>query len=144
MSVEVDSVITAAFRLPFENWMALKFSPAELADPATAGPDSDPDADLLTNWHEYLSGSDPKDSRSRGISEPRVEGGFLILQYSRLTGPADGYSITCQASRDLDSWGSVRPQQRVLASDCGIETIEARLPMAGWDSAHLRLRYSRP
>jgi hypothetical protein len=45
-------------------WRARYFSFAERADPSVSGDAADPDADGLSNFQEYLSGTDPRDRQS--------------------------------------------------------------------------------
>ncbi len=48
----------------YADWAALHFTPDELADPAVSGQNADPDGDGLTNWQEFLAGTNPKSAES--------------------------------------------------------------------------------
>ena len=71
----------------YADWAAANFTAEELADPSISGEDADPDGDGLTNWLEFLAGTDPNDVDSllqiTGVR--RVEGG-LALQWKSVPG----------------------------------------------------------
>ena len=58
------------FASPLDGWREWHFTPAELADPATAGDNADPDDDGLNNVTEYAFNLDPK---SPGRLPVRIE-----------------------------------------------------------------------
>lgn len=43
----------------FDEWRAVFFSPAQLADPSVSGPNADADKDSVRNYAEYVLGTDP-------------------------------------------------------------------------------------
>lgn len=49
----------------FGQWKARYFTSTELADASVSGDNADPDADGFSNYQEYVSGTDPRDVRSR-------------------------------------------------------------------------------
>lgn len=55
-------LLAAATRLPaitYDEWKALHFTAAEIADPAISGRHADPDRDGRTNLREFAEGTDP-------------------------------------------------------------------------------------
>jgi subtilisin family serine protease len=135
--------ITARFLLTREAWKARHFTSAELANPAISGDDADPDHNGLTNLQEYLHASNPRDPQSRGVLRTTMEGGYLSMVFTRLAEPDIGFSLKSAASRDLTDWSSSTPHERVLGTENGVETVEARLPSAGGGKGFLRLNYYR-
>jgi len=49
----------------FGQWKARYFTSTELAGASVSGDNADPDADGFSNYQEYVSGTDPRDVRSR-------------------------------------------------------------------------------
>jgi hypothetical protein len=139
--MDQSKTITARFLLPREAWRARHFTPAELDDPAISGDDADPDHNGLTNIQEYLHGSDPRDSQSRGVLRTSMAGGHLSMVFTRLAGPDAGFSLGSEATRDLADWKAPDHQERVLNTENGIETVEARLPITGGEKGFIRLSY---
>jgi subtilisin family serine protease len=145
-SIHMDGskTVTAHFVLPMATWKSTHFNATQLADANISGDNKDPDQDGVENWKEYLHGSNPMDRNAKGVSPVEIEAGFLRCIYTRNLGAAVGGSVTCQASRNLSNWNAPGLQERVLATINGIQTIEARLPVAGNSSGFLRFLYTTP
>ena len=141
--MSASTTVTAHFVLPLATWKSSKFSAQQLANPAISGDQMDPDGDGFTNWMEYLHGSHPMENNSRGAAPVTIEDGFLRCVYTRNLGAAGGASLTCRAGRELADWNSQDLQQRILSTVDGMETVEARLPVAGEGKGFIRFRYNQ-
>jgi hypothetical protein len=142
--MNVSKTATANFVLPMNSWKTSRFEPEQLADSTISGDNMDPDKDGVPNWKEYLHGSHPMDGNSSGATAISIEDGFLRCVYTRNVGAADGGALTCQAGRGLADWASPDLQERILSTVDGIETVEARIPVAGQDKGFIRFRYEPP
>ena len=106
----------------YADWAAEHFTAAELADPAVSGRDADPDGDRLTNWQEFLAGTDPNsaDSVLKVTHVRRVADG-LELSWSSV--PGRSYRIALSESM----FGPFLPlEQPIVATG---ETETATLPV---------------
>ena len=71
----------------YADWAAEQFTAAELADPAISGREADPDGDGLTNWQEFLAGTDPGDADSvLRVTGVRPVSGGVELNWSSVAG----------------------------------------------------------
>ena len=142
-SVLMDSskTLTAHFVFSLADWKASVFDAAQLADLSVSGDNADPDGDGVENWQEHLHGSRPLDATSSGAVSLTIDGEFLRCVYTRLSSPASGTPVQCQAGRAMNDWDSTELEERVISSDNGIETIEARLPHGETPRGFIRFRY---
>lgn len=91
----------------FTYWQYLQFTPADLTDPETSGPEADVDFDGVPNELEYAFGLDPWWPDRDGLPSARIEGTGptrrLALTYRRRTDdPSLGYEL--ESSTDLERW----------------------------------------
>ncbi|MCH7224769.1 S8 family serine peptidase [Haloferula sp. A504] len=133
-------VVTATFMLPLEAWRAEHFPGEPLS---VSGDNEDPDRDGVRNWEEYLRGSDPHDPDSTGVLGSGMGGGYFFFRYTRLSQPESGMDLVCRASEDLSDWDHPGLEQRVLSSEEGIDTMEARIPVLGRPRGFIRLEPQR-
>jgi hypothetical protein len=86
-----------AFALAYVDWRYLYFSPDQITDPATSGPDADPDGDGRPNQQEYLAGSRPLTADS-----PAVVVSVMVPDNVARTTPADDGLIVIRRSGPTD------------------------------------------
>jgi len=80
----------------YDDWAAEQFTSEELADSSISGREADPDGDGLTNWQEFLAGTDPNNADS-------------VLKVNRVQRVAGGIEL---------SWNSVAGRSyRIALSD---------------------------
>ncbi len=146
LTVTQNTNLTAIFRQTLNSWKGVHFTASELADPLISSDLADADLDGVSNWREYLHGSNPKDLRSKGVMQTGIDGGFLQMIYTRNQGAEAPYALTCGGSRDLTDWTDPELEQRILSVSDGIETIEARMPATGLGKQRgfLKMEYERP
>lgn len=142
-SVLMDNpkTVTAHFVQSFSNWRQSVFNAGQLADSTISGGDADPDGDGLKNWQEHLHGSHPMNRASTGVVELTLDGDFLRCVFTRLSSPASGTPIRCQAGRAMNDWDSPELEERVISSVDGIETIESRIPHGANPTGFIRFKY---
>jgi len=135
------ATLTAVFVQGIEDWRSRRFSPVQLADPSISGDDRDPDRDGISNVWEYRHGSNPLDSASTGIVAQGVAGGFFFLHFTRHQGVPQAEFLHPDGSRGLGggAWRSPELEVRLLDTTNGVETLEARLPLAGGKNGFIRL-----
>jgi len=54
-------------RPSYQEWLTWAFAPAWLDQGLSTDPNADPDGDLMTNWEEYIAGTDPLDTDSEFV-----------------------------------------------------------------------------
>jgi Divergent InlB B-repeat domain/Immunoglobulin I-set domain len=141
-----NTSITAVFRQSLSAWKSMHFLSWELNTPSISGDLIDADQDGVPNWQEYLHGSDPMEKKSKGILQSGLDGGFIQMIYTRNTGASLPYDLSCEGSRNFTDWAAPDFEERILSTENGIETIEARMPAtgAGNDRGFLRMKYGQP
>ena len=112
---------------PWQQWRALHFTQAELANPAISSADADPDRDGRRNLLEYAHHKNPRvadgDGEFAGRMEtligPPVQTGYVI-RFTRRQAPTD-LNYLLEVSPDFNSWlsGGAVAQEILPASDDG-------------------------
>lgn len=94
---------------PFRQWLAARFTLAELNDPASGGAHGDADGDGIGNLLEFAFGLDPRVSSRAGLPElvPGAGGG-LQFRYRRLLA-GHGLDYQIEHSSGLDAWADAEP-----------------------------------
>lgn len=122
----------------FAGWQAIHFSSEELALPALAGPNADPDADGLGNLMEYALGSDPRASSSAPAPAVGATATDWTFTYTRPSDRLDlGYTVEC--SPNLTAWSSTGVTHTLVSSSDGFETWRATAPLRSSPTCFFRL-----
>jgi hypothetical protein len=90
----------------FDQWRALNFTAAELADPAISGPNADPDLDGLQNYLEYAMGTQPEIAEDPLLPAVEVSPTEISYTYTQNVTATEAILIP-QISATLGSWESV-------------------------------------
>ncbi len=138
---DVDRTFTVSAN--FDSWALGYFSAPELADANVSGPNADPDGDGYANLVEYALGLEPRSPGTGGLPEVSADATHWLLTYLR---PIDRADATCtvEYSTTLTSWTAIPPNDHVLVStDAGIETWQAKYPLASAPNIFYRLKVSR-
>ncbi|HEX5219318.1 MAG TPA: FAD-dependent oxidoreductase [Verrucomicrobiae bacterium] len=88
--------------LPFDAWRFKHFTASELADLNISGPDADPDSDGATNRHEFLSGTDPRDSASVLRVRINTQTNTAIIQFT--AGSNRAFTLQYRDHPGLGTW----------------------------------------
>jgi hypothetical protein len=111
-----DSVMISVSGSGYDAWLAAYFTAEELLDPATSGPDADPDGDGLSNAEEYTAGTVPTDAASVLAIEGLVleTGGDGNLRVIFTARAGRGYTVEARDGMDGVVW------QRLVDVPAGI------------------------
>ena len=135
---------TEATTTPYEDWLAVNFTTAQLADSDISGPGADPDADGRDNLAEYHFGQAPLLDDFSGddvsvVSAP--DGTPSAIRYQTSAARYDA-TVSPEASSDLTGWDAL--PRSVIATDGPLLTIETPLPETASERRFLRLSISIP
>jgi hypothetical protein len=140
-AANVDRTFTVSAN--FDSWELGYFTVPELADANVSGPNADPDGDGHANLVEYALGLAPKTPDTGGLPEISTDATHWLLTYVR---PIDRSDATCtvEYSTNLTSWTAILPiDHTLLSTNAGIETWQAKYPLASATNIFYRLKVSR-
>ncbi len=89
----------------YQSYLAMYFTPQQLADPTITGDTADPDHDGIGNLLEYAFGSNPTKSDVSRLPLVSVQNGYLTISFIQRVAPAD-VTYTVEVSGDLNTWSS--------------------------------------
>ncbi|MEM9479015.1 MAG: hypothetical protein AAGA58_05055 [Verrucomicrobiota bacterium] len=131
--------------MTWEEWRALNFTAAELADSSISGWNADADNDGCCNGIEFALGTDPRDPLSKEAPVRTVTevGGLLYqtLTVNRASGAETSLSV--ELSTDLASWESGEPLLVIVEDTAMLLAVRSASPM-GSHCEFLRLRVALP
>jgi hypothetical protein len=109
------SLQTAPLVPVYADWVMAKFTVPQQNNPGIVGEDADPDGDKLSNYLEFLLGTNPRNSNS-GLSY-RMEGRTLVV------GPIPGgANWELRSGGDFSIWGVVGPEMyEVLGNEIRVD-----------------------
>ena len=87
---------------PFDAWRFEHFNATELTQPNISGPDVDPDSDGASNWHEFLSGTDPRDSASVLRVSINAQTNTAFIQFTASANHA--FTLQCRDHSSFGTW----------------------------------------
>lgn len=128
--------------MTFERWRSLFWNQADAANPLSAEV-ADWDGDGLTNFAEYIQGTDPLAASTFPIIpfQGTVGGDSVMgIEYHTLTGTS-GALITPQYSTDLTTWLTAPHYAPAAANPDGTTTRRAYAPANSGSRAWLRVRF---
>jgi photosystem II stability/assembly factor-like uncharacterized protein len=150
VTMDSDKTITANFVLAvsgFRLWVYQEFTEEERSDEDFSGAQADPDKDGLTNFEEYLRGSNPNEPNSeKGIELDTVDIAdvtYLVIRYDRDRG-VSGVTQRVEVGDDLVNWESGPTYTEIYQVDNngdGTETVTVRIldPLVNLTSWFIRL-----
>ncbi len=93
-------------------------------------PAGDVNGNGISNHLDYARDLNSPAPAGPGAPPVTIEGGFLTLTYRKLT-TINNLLYTIKKSADLVNWMPVTPDETVLTSGDDIQTIKAKVPIAG-------------
>ncbi len=105
---------------PWQQWRALHFTPAELANATISSADADPDGDGRRNLLEYAHHKNPRIADGGGGFAGRMESTNYVIRFTRRKAPTD-LNYIVEVSPDFSSWqsGGTVTQEISPATDDG-------------------------
>jgi hypothetical protein len=88
--------------LPFDAWRFDHFSTTELNDLNVSGPNGDPDGDNVPNLHEFIGGTDPRDSASILRTNITVHTNTAVIRF--VAGPNRTYTVQYRDQLTNGAW----------------------------------------
>ena len=123
---------------PWNVWREDFFTAAELLDPLVSGEHADPDQDGIANLMECAMGLPPRQNSQADLPVTSRTGNLVTLTFRKSVQASEIFTAA-QVSTDLMVWTTVGVTESVIATEAGIQTIEAQFTIPP-DTPHLFLR----
>ena len=111
----------------YAQWRTYWFTPAEAGNAAISGPLVDLEHDGRMNALEYALNSNPKKAESYSDFTVRIQGGSLVMNYTKIIAATD-LDYLIQQSPDLLDWSPANATNEILADDGRLQIIGASIP----------------
>ncbi len=98
----LSNAVVQILDLPFDAWRFEHFTDSELADLNTSGPDADPDGDNVSNLHEFLGGTDPRDPASVLRADIDIHTNTAVIRF--VAGPNRTYTLQYRDQLSASPW----------------------------------------
>lgn len=130
----------------YQSYMAMYFTPQQMADSTISGDLADPDGDGICNLLEYAFGSNPARVDSSRLPTVSVQNGYLTISFIQRVALTD-LTYAVEVSGDLLTWNSgsgYTTQLSVTSLDAATQQVVARdnTPVSAVAGRFIRVRVS--
>jgi hypothetical protein len=101
----LSNAVVQILDTPYQAWLFQHFTAPEWADPATSGPDADPDSDGAPNRQEFLAQTDPRDPASVLVVLIDALTDTARLTFSAVSGR--GYTLQYRDNSEQGGWADL-------------------------------------
>lgn len=141
-SAATDVVRSFTVSANFGSWRQSNFTGPELADANVSGPNAVYGHDGLPNLVKYAFGLNPKVNATSGLPELSTTATDWVYTFKKQASATD---VTCvvETSTNLTTWTTTGFTLTLVSTVSGVETWQAKLPLAGALNAYFRLKVTQ-